>query len=602
MKIKYFFKKYIVTPMFRSLRMKLFLLTLLVGIVPLVVATFISRQNSQDAMRQEIIKQNLSKIEWVDSEFYNNVDRIDEALTAFFFDSNILFYSSKVEENDSWKTVGIQYFRTKLKSYLLANYRDFVTVKYYTFESNRVFSVSFEKDFFIEDITDDALKQNPLFNHEGGLFYNIQTGEMGQSIDGPYLTKLYRRFDNQEIIGALVVKLNWNLFAASSQLLTTEKDSRVFFIDNEGRIIYQSNNMHYANNQFENIFQSIKKTEDGDFFVHNDEYVFYRKLSESLYLVKTMPTSIATEFYKEILSSQLLIIFVTGFIIFGIILFFSAQLTKPIRTLTKSMQNIDGILEGEELPIMITKTNDEIKVLEQSYRFMIHKIRDLIDKEYKQRIETQSAQLMALQAQINPHFMYNTLQMIGTMAVDKEAIEIYQVISAYSKMMRYNMQLTEELVTVDQEINNVQQYIQIQQMRFGEQLSIHTQIEPLTIDLLIPKLSIQPIVENCFKYGFIKREIVWNIHIKTWIESENLFIEISDNGIGISKKHISEIFKNLSGENQLHFYNSDHLGLRNIDSRIKMHFGKEYGLKVESEKDKYTRITIVMKATNRSEV
>jgi len=601
MKIKYFFKKYIITPMFRSLRMKLFLLTLLVGIVPLVVATFISRQNSQDAMRQEIIKQNLSKIEWVDSEFYNNVDRIDEALTAFFFDNNILFYSSKVEENDSWKTVGIQYFRTKIKSYLLANYRDFMTVKYYAFESNRVFSVSVEKDFVIENITDDELEQNPLFTNEGGLFYNIQTDEIEQNIDGPYLTKIYRRFDNQKIIGALVVKLNWNLFEASSQLLTTEKDSRVFFIDNEGRIIYQSNASRYANNQLKNIFQSIKTTEEGDFFIHNDEYIFYRKLSESLYLVKTMPTSIATEFYNEILSSQLLIIFVTGFIIFGIILFFSAQLTKPIRMLTKSMQNIDGILEGEELPVMITKTNDEIKVLEQSYRFMIHKIRDLIDKEYKQRIETQSAQLMALQAQINPHFMYNTLQMIGAMAVDKEAIEIYQVISAYSKMMRYNMQLTEELVTVDQEIKNVQQYIQIQQMRFGEQLNIDIQIEPLTTDMLIPKLSIQPIVENCFKYGFVKREMVWEIHIRVWMESECLFVEVSDNGIGISKKHLSEIRKNLSDENQIHFYNSDHLGLRNIDSRIKIHFGKTYGLKVESEKDKYTRITILMKAKQRSE-
>jgi two-component system sensor histidine kinase YesM len=587
--------------MFRSLRMKLFLLTLLVGIVPLVVATFISRQNSQDAMRQEIIKQNLSKIEWVDSEFYNNVDRIDEALTAFFFDNNILFYSSKVEENDSWKTVGIQYFRTKIKSYLLANYRDFMTVKYYAFESNRVFSVSVEKDFVIENITDDELEQNPLFTNEGGLFYNIQTDEIEQNIDGPYLTKIYRRFDNQKIIGALVVKLNWNLFEASSQLLTTEKDSRVFFIDNEGRIIYQSNASRYANNQLKNIFQSIKTTEEGDFFIHNDEYIFYRKLSESLYLVKTMPTSIATEFYNEILSSQLLIIFVTGFIIFGIILFFSAQLTKPIRMLTKSMQNIDGILEGEELPVMITKTNDEIKVLEQSYRFMIHKIRDLIDKEYKQRIETQSAQLMALQAQINPHFMYNTLQMIGAMAVDKEAIEIYQVISAYSKMMRYNMQLTEELVTVDQEIKNVQQYIQIQQMRFGEQLNIDIQIEPLTTDMLIPKLSIQPIVENCFKYGFVKREMVWEIHIRVWMESECLFVEVSDNGIGISKKHLSEIRKNLSDENQIHFYNSDHLGLRNIDSRIKIHFGKTYGLKVESEKDKYTRITILMKAKQRSE-
>ncbi|GMQ61965.1 sensor histidine kinase [Vallitalea maricola] len=600
MRLKYFLKKYILTPLVRSIRMKLFVLTLTVAIVPLMVAAVISRQNSQDAMEQEILTQNESKMEWVNREFYGNVERIDESLTAFFFDNNVQFYTSKVDQNDSWQKEGIQFFRTKLKAYLFANFRDFITVRYYSFESNKVFSASYEQDFLINEISDDEFKTNQLFKNEGGLLYNIKEKEKGQVIEGPYLTKIYRRFDNQEVISALVVKLNWNLFERAAGLLNTEKNSREFFLDGEGKIIYETHKGLERDNSDE-IYEYVKESDEGGYLIINDEYVFHRRLSEELYLVKTIPTSIATEFYRKTMSSQLVIILLTGIIIIGIILFFGAQLMKPIRSLTKSMQNIDDLLVSDALPETIAKTNDEIKVLEQSYRFMIDKIRNLIDKEYKQRIEIQSAQLMALQAQINPHFMYNTLQMIGAMAVEKEAMEIYEIIGAFSKMMRYNMQLTEELVTVEQELANVEQYLQIQKKRFDKKLIVYIHVPENTKQILMPKLSIQPIVENCFKYGFVRTEREWIIDVRIWQDTGDLYVSVKDNGQGITAGRLLEVQRNLIGDEEAPFYKNENLGLKNIDARIKMYFGRTYGLKVESEEGQYTTITMIMKATKKKE-
>ncbi len=579
----------------------MFLFMFFLALVPLVAATLVTIKNTQDAMEEKIISQNMALMSWVDGEFYGNVERIDEALTAFYFDKDLDFYNEKAW-GTSWQTDAVNYFKTKLRAYLLSNLRDFITVSYYTYESGRVFHASYEADFVADFITDEEMAMKDVMSKDNSLYYLPLTLEDGSiAMDGPYLSKVYKRFDDQEVIGRLVVKLNWNLFERATELLTVEDGSVVLFLDGTGIVIYEEGYESLAKDTAETYFSLSLENPDSAYNTVGDYYVFHQWLSEDLVLIKRIPTSLASDLYHELLPSQLMIIFVTGLVMVIIVFFLGSRLIDPLRRLADSMQNIDKILEGEERPTLVAKSNDEIKVLEQSYHFMIDKIKDLIDREYKQRIETQSAQLMALQAQINPHFMYNTLQMIGAMSVERGFMGIYNVINAFSKMMRYNMQFTEEMVTMEQELTNMNQYLQIQQMRFDKKLSVIQDVEEGIGNCMLPKLSLQPVVENCFKYGFTKGSQDWHIHISAYTESSIMIVKIRDNGQGMAKLDLLEIQKRLADTKGHIFEDADQLGLKNIDARIKLHnvVDDACGVTIESIQGQYTEVTIRTKEVRR---
>lgn len=581
------------------MRKKLMLIMLLIAIVPLTIATAISYQNSKQAMEKEVLSQNSSKIEWVNNEIQDNLERIDEALTAFYYDNNMQFYLSKVGEEDTLKNFGSTYFRDKLRSYLFANYRDFVSVSFYVVEEKIAYHYSAENGSVTESLSDDFMNEKEELSTDNGLFifkntineYSIDV----ESVDGPYLTKFYRRFDDQKIMSILVTKLNWDIFNKAIELLNIEKDSQIYFVNKSGKVIDGLYKEAPSQDHIHALLESIGNyQENSNFLLIDDYYVFFESMTEDIYIVKTIPKSIVSESYIKTLNLQMLIIIVTSALVIMLTIFLGMGFTKPITMLAKSMQDIEGHINGDSIyALPEVKTNDEIKILEQSYKLMLKKIKDLIDQEYKQKIEIQSAHLMALQAQINPHFMYNTLQMIGAMAVEKNSPEIYQIISAFSNMMRYNMRLSEEMVTIQEEVDNVKNYLQIQQMRFDNKLKIDYFIDEQIKDYKIPKLSMQPIVENCFKHAFSKKNREWYILVKVLSEGDTIVIDIQDNGKGVSSAKIQEIQRVLAMSTNTIFNHSENLGLKNIDSRIKLFFGEQYGLHIEGSNDKGT--TVIMR-------
>ncbi|MBC7960243.1 MAG: histidine kinase [Vallitaleaceae bacterium] len=590
--------KYIYTPIKRSVRKKLMTIMLLIGVVPLIIATMISYQNSKQAMEKEVLGQNSAKIKWVSDEIYDNLERINEALTAFYYDNDVQFYLSKIGEEDRLQKLGSTYFRDKLMSYVLANYRDFEKVSFYVVDEKIAYHHSIEYGSETENLPDDFMTENKVLNLNDRLFvYSdvaMDSSSEVQSVDGPYLIKYNRRFDDQKIMSILVVKIKWDIFDKAVALLKIEKGSQAFYIDKTGKVIEGLERSTSSNSDKSTLLHYLEEFKgESNYFLVDDRYVFFEQMTENLYIVKVIPQSIVSESYLKTLNSQMIIIIVTGLLIIIITILTGMRITKPIIMLAKSMQNIEDHINGSmKEEILVVKSNDEIKILEQSYKMMIQKIKELIDQEYKQKIELQSAHLMALQAQINPHFMYNTLQMIGAMAIAKNSPEIYQIITAFSKMMRYNMRLTEEMVTIEEEVQNVVNYLKIQQMRFNNQLGINYMVAEQTKDFVISKLSLQPIVENCFKHGFLNNSRDWEILVEIQEQDDAIEIGIKDNGYGISDERIKEISEFLALENNTISKSMDSLGLKNIDTRIKLYFGTQYGLRIEANEDFGTKVTM----------
>lgn len=531
-------------------------------------------------MEQEILRQNQTKLDWVEKDFSDYTSRISESLTSFYFDNDLGFYEKRLSRPANQST-SINFFNSKLRAYLLNNIRDFTTVSYYSFENKKLFLVSFEQSFRTSNLQDDVLTTDPYLGKQEGLYY-VMHGDT-KEVEGPFLAKYNYRFEDQKLIGALVVKLNWNLFERANELLNIEAGNSVYFLNGEGELIYSGKQDDFSNEgmqRIEAIKDAVLLRDTDGYFLLDNQYVFYKKISDELSLVKTIPTKVATSIYKKTLLTQGFILLLTGIIIITVSVIIGRSLTKPMLKLTASMQDIQKWIESDELPISQVRSMDEIKVMEQSFHFMIMKIRSLIDQEYKQKIANQTAQLMALQAQINPHFMYNTLQMIGAMAVESDNEKIYKIITAFSSMMRYNMQLSKELVTLKDELNNVRHYLNIQQSRFERQIFVDFNIQEEVNQYLVPKLSLQPIVENCFIHGFKNNDGVWQIKIAAYVEKNQLMVVVKDNGIGLEAKQLSDL-KALLKETEVSLL-SEHLGLSNIQSRIKLHFGNQYGVSISS--------------------
>lgn len=560
---------------------------LLIAVVPLAIATGISYQNSKLAIEKEILGQNSTKIEWVNNEIKDNLDRIDEGLTAFYYDNDVQFYLGKVGEEDILRNTGSAYFRDRLKSYLFANYRDFESVSFYVVEERKAYHISSEEGSSTELLSDNFMEENAVFALINSLFIYKKS-----VIEGPYLTKYYRRFDDKKIMGVLVTKIKWDFFDKAVELLNKEEGSEVYYINRNGLSFEGFQRETSSKGDPISLLSSIEDFEGAEnYFLLDDNYVFFEQMTDDIYMVKTIPKRIVSESYIKTLNLQMVIIIVTGLLVMIITIYIGMRVTKPITMLAKSMQDIEGHINGNSrYTLAEVKSNDEIKILEQSYKMMLMKIKELIDQEYKQKIELQSAHLMALQAQINPHFMYNTLQMIGAMAVAKDSPEIYQIITAFSKMMRYNMRLTEEMVTIHEELINVTNYLEIQQMRFNNQLSIDYSIQEQTRGYKIPKLSLQPIVENCFKHGFLNNKRAWHIQIIVEEKSETIEITILDNGKGISDERVREIHKDLAMNSTTISNHLENLGLKNIDTRIKLYFGAQYGLLIEGNEVQGTNV------------
>lgn len=222
--------------------------------------------------------------------------------------------------------------------------------------------------------------------------------------------------------------------------------------------------------------------------------------------------------------------------------------TKPIIRLTRSMKAVEHL----NFNVGVDKLrSDEIGTLERRFNSMLQKIKELVQIEYKSKIEKRTAQLKAMQAQINPHFLYNALQSIGGVALSRNAPEIYEYVRALSELFRYTIKMKSDLVTVADEIEHVTNYLQIQKLRFQDTIHIQIDIEEDCGIYELPKFILQPIVENCFVHGLEGQMGQWMITIRVEKMMDEIEISIEDNGLGIDEVRLEEIRRQLSGPGRI---------------------------------------------------
>lgn len=232
----------------------------------------------------------------------------------------------------------------------------------------------------------------------------------------------------------------------------------------------------------------------------------------------------------------------------------------------------------------------------------VERLDGLLERQNIIQLSTKQAEFLALQNQINPHFLYNTLEAIRGDALSAGMGNIADITEALSVFFRYTITETNNLVTIGEELDNVENYFKIQQYRFGEKLSIEVRIcdeEENILQMQCPKLSLQPVIENAIFHGLERKREKGRISLMLEIVDENLHISISDNGIGMEEKRLAELNERLERVSVGYIVEDGEgekggIALKNVCRRIKLLFGEKYGLHVDSIQGIGTKVTLVL--------
>lgn len=324
--------------------------------------------------------------------------------------------------------------------------------------------------------------------------------------------------------------------------------------------------------------------------LRRDNRTFYYLKENLNYTDWAMVTLIPEDDFMEVTNHLkyliLILAAVLGMISCGIGGILISGVVRRVLTLEKSMQevkkgNLDIHLEN--------KSRDEIGSLYDSYNDMVSRIRGLMTETYEMGKELKTAEIQALQAQINPHFLYNTLETINWLGYDGKAEEIHSIVVSLSKFYRLMLNKGKDLLTVEEELKHAGYYLQIQSIRYSGKISYEIDVPEVLYDHKIPKLTLQPLVENAILHGILeKKEKKGQIIIRGGRnEAENtVWISVLDDGIGMSKETLAKIWDGTAETTGSGY------GLKNVNRRLILIFGEGYGLSFESEIGKGTAATV----------
>jgi two-component system sensor histidine kinase YesM len=273
------------------------------------------------------------------------------------------------------------------------------------------------------------------------------------------------------------------------------------------------------------------------------------------------------------------------------------SLSKSIYTPIKKLHDVTTTITKNDLQALMTSDNvDEITELGMSFNIMIGKIKELLDSKIKEQEELKKAELRALQAQINPHFLYNTLDTIIWMAESKQTGDVVKIVTALSSFFRISLSKGMDWITIGEEIERTRNYLTIQQMRYRDILNFRIEVDDEVSEYTILKLILQPLVENALYHGIKNKRQGGTIVVRAKHKNKDeVQLEVEDNGIGFTPEKLAQLRGELedeSGDIKL----ESGFGIGNVNKRIRLYYGKPYGLSIESMYTSGTRVVLVIPA------
>ncbi|WP_165972416.1 sensor histidine kinase [Paenibacillus piri] len=374
------------------------------------------------------------------------------------------------------------------------------------------------------------------------------------------------------------------------ELLNPEHDETLspgFIIDQNGTVLGDTTG------RFQDVYQAVKPEieRNGDTF---NTRIGGKMSVVSSYLIPMTGWRVVqivpySEMFKTIINNRniaVVIMIVCLTLFAGLIVLLTSMMTKPLRELRKAMKMVEN---GSLDVVFRAETRDEIGFLGKSFNSMLADLRGRIENEIVLEKRKEQAKLEALQAQITPHFLYNTMNTIKWMSIMSGNKQITEMLKALGHLLNTSIHRGQEEISLREELENVSYFLTIQKYRFGDTVQVEYDIDEQSLEALVPKLSLQPLVENVYQHGLFM-ENGGQMCIRSRRHGACLYLTVEDTGRGLTEERIDEIMRQMKRDRS-----GPSIGLANVNRRIKLMYGEPCGITIERAEDEgLTRVTIML--------
>jgi Putative regulator of cell autolysis len=519
-------------------------------------------------------------------EVYNNKDLIQDLkmsvpITVLKSKFNRIAYNMGANNFETTDGVVAIYLYDKNDN-IISTYRRAVTPKH-NYETDIYNEIKYENAQIVKDyVRSDEVKM--LISS----YYN----KYRETDIVRLVLKLYNNGNHRNVIGYVVCDVDSKVLRKIMEKYSSDKSMFIWLQPMGDRTILSIGNLQDNDaNSYQKISEDIQNgTKKIDVSLKKSSRIFFsvdqEKYNISAYSL--MPHELLVQ-NQKILTKNLIIVSI-------LMLIAVTLLTIPVtKNLTNSLEKLMKIMEriknGDTRLRVTIKKEDEFGELGKTFNDMLDRMESLISKEYESKLLLNRAEYKALQAQINPHFLYNTLETMSSIADIQGCKEISGLSLSLSNIFRYSLDMKNPFSTVAKEIVHLKNYIYVMDVRIRNNISYQFDIDEQVLQDTIPRLSIQPIVENALTHGLRNVRGEKNVSITAKIHDDNLMIIVEDNGVGMDALQVNQALQ----ENSLEMVEKGNsIGLNNINARLKMLYGESYGLHIESEKNQGTKVFLVI--------
>ena len=570
---------------------KFVLISILCVILPILSVNLIFLKSLSNTVREREEENFKISYERAKTDIVNVIKESVAVSHSIYTDADIYRELDRYYEKGEYYSVFTSSLRERAGRYL-AIYRNISNITIYT--SNT--SIDSGGHFIVidDDIRDSSwYKKNKEVDGRPILYSFIEEKEYGVGRYNEYLSLIRTMDGYQRGMYDRVLRVDIDTVWIGEALKREEDYLSLYIVDNEGRVVLSPKQYIHEENGIYNFMNF------DDLHLDEDELVLDYKLGEALYMKDWRLVGVPNEekVYMAMKQSRnfiLLLAFISMLISGFLVWIILSSYNYRIKRLSNHMSKFgDGQLDL----IVLNEGKDEIGQLIRKFNKMAIRINALINDVYKLELQKKDlelervqAEINFLQSQMNPHFLFNTLNAMLIVSVKNGYTEIIDVIKYLSKTLRRLLSWKDDLVTVEEEICFTEMYLKIEKFRFSEKFKYHVLIDDNVRNFKIPKMSIQPLVENACKHGIQGIKGQGNITIEIKIVKESLEIHVKDNGIGIQEDKAKEILMNLEGD----IYATGSIGIKNVYRRLKLYYGEELKFFIESQLGKGTNVSFTI--------
>ncbi|MDF2961604.1 MAG: histidine kinase [Paenibacillus sp.] len=580
-------------------------------LLPASLLLYFYYQRSSVILEEEVTRSMQQTMKQTGINLSYQLERVRDTSNSIFMNPNLYQY---LNESDASAPIGQQLTVLKDLRYMMDTAEtngQVYRVRLFV-DKSRIYAGEMVNFFSLDSLKDRAW-YNSVIEAGGSIVWigsnlerYIDKGESTYVLSSARMIRDSKKFDH--LTGVLVVDITEQTVRQIVDAVELSKQTSIYIVDSTGAAVSHADKSLLGKPVLtDDVKKAMSGAEEGIVKMMAGEEakyaVFTTIRSTGWKLVAEIPaaeisrqavtlnrfSSVATLLGVSIMF--LLLVFVLlAFIIRGM----NRRVQLVIRTIHR--EGLEGLDERS------ASADGHINVLERSVDHLIDKVRNLMEESYRNKVLEREAQLRALQAQINPHFLYNTLDTINWIAIGRNAHDISQMIDALAKYFRLSLNKGRDNVSVEDELNLAKVYLEIQQSRFPQSFEFTVESEPGILNYYMPKLTLQPIVENALLHGIRKSKgKSGHIHITALQDGDEIVLSVSDDGAGMEEETAARLLNEPRPESRLDGSGSSY-GLYNVNERIKLYAGEAYGLSIRSAPDRGTTVTVRLRTVGEETV